>query len=105
MLRNRHGWRRARSGCTRAGALGGTRSPSLTGSRIMTAIVRMTKRVAACWLGVALTTTAAVSAQQPFAAGSPLGYTVDGKFVPMSANVKVYGAVVNAESCSYDAVR
>lgn len=44
-------------------------------------------------------------AQQPFTAGTPLGVTVDGEFRPMSDNVKVYGAVVNAESCSYDPVR
>lgn len=39
---------------------------------------------------------------QEFVAGSPLGVTVNGEFRPMSENVKVYGAVVNAESCSYD---
>lgn len=47
----------------------------------------------------------AQAAAQPFAAGTPLGVTEDGKFTPMTANVKVYGAVVNAESCSYDAAR
>jgi sugar lactone lactonase YvrE len=35
----------------------------------------------------------------------PLGVMVDGQFRAMSDNVKVYGAVVNAESCSYDPVR
>jgi outer membrane protein assembly factor BamB len=44
-------------------------------------------------------------ATKPFVAGQPLGVTLDGKYTPMSRNVKVYGAVVNAESCSYDAVR
>jgi sugar lactone lactonase YvrE len=44
-------------------------------------------------------------AQDPFTAGMPLGVTVDGQFRAMSDNVKVYGAVVNAESCSYDPVR
>jgi hypothetical protein len=42
---------------------------------------------------------------QPFAAGMPLGLTVEGRFLPMSNNVKVYGGIVNAESCSYDATR
>jgi hypothetical protein len=57
-----------------------------------------------------LTATAAAAQQptaaaQPFEAGKPLGVTVDGKYAPMSRNVKVYGAVVSAESCSYDAAR
>jgi len=42
---------------------------------------------------------------QPFAAGKPLGVTTDGRHLPMSDNVKVYGGAVNAESCSYDAAR
>jgi sugar lactone lactonase YvrE len=69
----------------------------------MMAFVRMST-VAGC-LGIFAATIGAASAQQPFAAGAPLGTTVDGQFVPMSANVKVYGAVVNAESCSYDSRR
>jgi hypothetical protein len=50
-------------------------------------------------------------AQQPpqpttFTAGTPLGVTAsDGKYTAMSSNVKVYGAIVSAESCSYDATR
>lgn len=40
-----------------------------------------------------------------FEAGRPLGVTVNGAYEPTSANVKVYGAIVNAESCSYDPVR
>ena len=51
---------------------------------------------------------AQVAAQSPsvqFEAGKPLGVTTDGKFVPLSPNVKVYGAVVSAESCVYDATR
>jgi hypothetical protein len=69
----------------------------------MTTFVRMTTAVGC--LGILAATTGAASAQQPFAAGAPLGVTVEGRFAPMSANVKVYGAVVNAESCSYDAGR
>ena len=44
-------------------------------------------------------------AAKPFVAGRPLGVTLQGAYTPMSKNVKVYGGVVNAESCSYDAVR
>lgn len=42
---------------------------------------------------------------QPFVAGTPLGVSTEGKFSPMSSNVKVFGALVNAESCSYDSTR
>jgi SMP-30/Gluconolactonase/LRE-like region len=47
----------------------------------------------------------AAPAAQPFVAGRPLGVTLKGAYTPMSGNVKVYGSVVNAESCSYDPVR
>ena len=40
-----------------------------------------------------------------FEAGKPLGVTTDGDFVPLSPNVKVFGGVVSAESCVYDATR
>jgi len=43
---------------------------------------------------------------QPFSVGNRLGLPInpaaDGKFDPMSSNVKVYGAIYSAESCSYD---
>src|SRR5690349_9535762 len=46
---------------------------------------------------------------QPFSVGNALGMPInpapDGKFDPMSKNVKVYGAIYSAESCSYDPVR
>ena len=46
---------------------------------------------------------------QPFSVGNPLGLPIapaaDGAFQPMSPNVKVYGAIYSAESCSYDAQR
>lgn len=49
------------------------------------------------------------AAPQPYFVGNPLGMPInpapDGKFTPMSANVKVYGAIYSAESCSYDPVR
>ncbi|MEQ1856378.1 MAG: SMP-30/gluconolactonase/LRE family protein [Longimicrobiales bacterium] len=59
-------------------------------------------------------TAAAVSAQAPqqptgFTVGNPLGLpiipTPGQTFQPMSSNVKVYGAIFSAESCTYDPVR
>jgi len=48
-------------------------------------------------------------AAQPFVVGNSLGLPVTpapgGTFEPISSNVKVYGAVYSAESCSYDAGR
>ena len=52
---------------------------------------------------------AAPAGPQPFTVGNRLGMPInpapDGKFDPMSSNVKVYGAIYSAESCSYDATR
>ena len=51
---------------------------------------------------------AAPAAQQPqpYMLGNPLGLPINpapnGTFSPMSSNVKVYGAIYSAESCSYD---
>jgi hypothetical protein len=46
---------------------------------------------------------------QPYTVGSPLGLPVtpaaDGKFEPISPNVKVFGSIYSAESCSYDSTR
>src|SRR5437867_3305700 len=46
---------------------------------------------------------------RPFFVGNPLGLPVDpaanGAFEGISSNVKVYGAIYSAESCSYDAER
>ena len=46
---------------------------------------------------------------QPYTVGNRLGMPIapaaDGAFTPMSSNVKVYGSVYSAESCSYDTVR
>ena len=48
-------------------------------------------------------------APQPYAVGNALGLPIvpaaTGTFEPMSTNVKVYGAIYSAESCSYDAER
>src|SRR6187200_3116466 len=52
---------------------------------------------------------AAPAGPQPFTVGNRLGMPIapapDGAFNPMSSNVKVYGAIYSAESCSYDPVR
>src|SRR6185295_2821057 len=49
------------------------------------------------------------SGPQPYSVGNRLGMPInpapDGKFDPMSKNVKVYGAIYSAESCSYDPSR
>ena len=46
---------------------------------------------------------------QPYFVGNRLGLPInpapDGAFTPMSNNVKVFGAIYSAESCSYDATR
>ena len=46
---------------------------------------------------------------QPFFVGNRLGLPInpaaDGAFEAISSNVKVYGAIYSAESCSYDAAR
>jgi len=51
----------------------------------------------------------APAAPQPFSVGNRLGLPVnpapDGAFDPISSNVKVYGAIYSAESCSYDPER
>ena len=46
---------------------------------------------------------------QPFFVDNRLGLRInpapDGAFQPMSSNVKVFGAIYSAESCSYDVER
>jgi hypothetical protein len=60
-------------------------------------------------VGVAAQQPAAPAAPQPYVVGNQLGLpiipTADGAFNPISSNVKVYGAIYSAESCSYDASR
>ena len=67
-------------------------------------------------IGAALLAAASVHAQQPAAQGpqpymlgNPLGLPINPSptqpFQPISPNVKVYGAIYSAESCSYDADR
>jgi len=52
---------------------------------------------------------AAPTGPQPYFVGNRLGLPInpapDGAFTPMSNNVKVFGAIYSAESCSYDATR
>ena len=51
----------------------------------------------------------APASPQPYFVGNRLGLPInpapDGAFNPMSSNVKVYGAIYSAESCSYDPTR
>ena len=62
-------------------------------------------------IGVVAGASLAQQAQQPqpYAVGNRLGLPVtpaaDGAFEPISSNVKVYGAIYSAESCSYDPTR
>jgi len=67
---------------------------------------------AATAVGLSLTTLVAQqppAKPQPFSVGNPLGLPMapapDGAFNPTSPNVKVYGSVYSAESCSYDPIR
>jgi hypothetical protein len=66
---------------------------------------------AALIVGIAAGVLIAQQAQgsQPFFVGNPLGLPInpapDGKLEPMSSNVKVYGSIYSAESCSYDDTR
>ena len=63
--------------------------------------------IAGAVLGASLTQQA--QQPQPYVVGNRLGLPVtsppDGRFEPISPNVKVYGAIYSAESCSYDADR
>ena len=60
-------------------------------------------------MGIAAGVLLAQQQAQPFFVGNRLGLPInpaaDGAFEPMSSNVKVFGAIYSAESCSYDAGR
>lgn len=76
----------------------------------MKQMILMTGAVAvALGLGGATHAQQAPQAPQPYSVGQPLGLPIspagDGTFNPTSSNVKVYGAIYSAESCSYDPVR
>jgi sugar lactone lactonase YvrE len=73
-------------------------------------------RTAAAALFMGITIGSAIAQQpaapagaQPYTVGNRLGMPInpapDGAFTPMSSNVKVYGTIYSAESCSYDATR
>src|SRR5688500_1728398 len=81
--------------------------------RDMTRIAWTTTAAALC-LGLAAGATLAQQppqpqGPQPYFVGNRLGMPInpaaDGSFTAMSSNVKVYGAIYSAESCSYDPVR
>ena len=72
------------------------------------------KQVISLAAALALTGHVALAQQpqqgtQPYVTGNALGLPVtpapNATFAPMSSNVKVYGAIYSAESCSYDATR
>ena len=60
-------------------------------------------------IGIAAGALLAQQQAQPFFVGNRLGLPInpaaDGAFEAMSSNVKVFGAIYSAESCSYDAGR
>jgi hypothetical protein len=66
-------------------------------------------RACAAALLLGLATGTADAQTGPYTVGNPLGLPVmptpGQTFRPMSSNVKVYGAIFSAESCSYDPVR
>ena len=74
---------------------------------------RVTFRASGAALVIGLLAGALLAQQaqqpQPFFVGNRLGLPInpapDGAFEAMSSNVKVYGAIYSAESCSYDAAR
>jgi hypothetical protein len=76
-------------------------------------MITLLTRAGAAALAFAILTVPAQAQQpaepQPFSVGNPLGLPVnpapDGRFEPISPNVKVFGAIYSAESCSYDPQR
>lgn len=61
--------------------------------------------VAVLAAGAAFAIAHPLAAQGAFTAGPPLGVVQGDQFVPMSDNAKVFGAIVNTESCAYDPTR
>ena len=77
-------------------------------------MTRITVLVGAATLAIGIAAGALLAQQQPpapqpFVVGNRLGLPInpaaDGAFDPISSNVKVYGAIYSAESCSYDPTR
>jgi len=72
----------------------------------------LTTAAVIAWRIASLPAIAAAQQTTPpprFPVGNPVGLPIvqapDGRFAPASANVKIYGSVYSAESCSYDPVR
>src|SRR6188768_1911494 len=79
-----------------------------------TQMTRTTLLASGATLAIGIATGALLAQQQPqgpqpFFVGNRLGLPInpaaDGAFEAMSSNVKVYGSVYSAESCSYDPER
>ncbi|MGE0445116.1 MAG: SMP-30/gluconolactonase/LRE family protein [Vicinamibacterales bacterium] len=76
-------------------------------------MITLLLRAGAAALAFAILTAPTLAQQpagpQPFSVGNPLGLPInpapDGRFEPISPNVKVFGAIYSAESCSYDPQR
>jgi hypothetical protein len=70
---------------------------------------RLTTGLVALLSASALSPIDAQNPARPYPVGNPVGLPVtpaaDGGFKPATANVKVYGSVYSAESCTYDAER
>src|SRR4030095_10046656 len=77
--------------------------------RSVLATIVGTTLLSAIAIGVILAQQAAPTGPPQYFVGNSLGMPInpapDGKFDPMSKNVKVYGAIYSAESCSYDPTR
>lgn len=75
----------------------------------MTARLVTTLATASMLLATVQAQQPAQGTRPPFSVGNPLGLPIapaaDGTFAAMSSNVKVYGAIYSAESCSYDTTR
>ena len=69
----------------------------------------LTTTAMAALAAVALAQQAPAPAPQPYTVGNRVGLpmvpSADGKFDAVSPNVKMFGAIYSAESCSYDATR
>ena len=75
----------------------------------MKSILTTTAMTVLLWAGASHLAAQQSAPRPPFTVGNPLGLPIapaaDGTFTPMSTNVKVYGAIYSAESCSYDTTR
>ena len=76
---------------------------------MMRMLLTTTAAVALASLSVVAQPPPAPTGPQPYIVGNPVGLPITptpaGGFTPMSPNVKMFGALYSAESCSYDPVR